>query len=277
LLTRRVAAVVALAIAVALVPAVPGFARSSLRQSAGAGKCPDGAHTGDFCAEAGQPGTTARPAQNGNYVDPCTWTWIGEDPDGGGSWYMRSCPTDPLIPLLLFNFRIPTFVLLKNPPPPERAARNVLAKIHVSGAKTGIAPNPGGSGLVGLWVWLWTEDPAHTWGPVNDTAKDTETGLTAQISAQATRIDWNMGDGSRPVACDNPGRPYSASDGVNPPPCGYQYQKSSRDQPGGQYTITATTTWRVTWKAGASSGVFVVTATSDPIKIRIDELQVVVR
>jgi hypothetical protein len=73
------------------------------------------------------------------------------------------------------------------------------------------------------------------------------------------------------------GTPYEPSyEGRQSPDCGHSYTTSSRNQPGGRYTITATTTWQVTWTAGASRGVFLVTRASQATP-KIDELQVVVR
>jgi hypothetical protein len=287
-LTRRILAGLAVVAAAVFGSTVPGHAAPNPGPTASGGTCVD-PRTGQpaACAGAGQPGPGPTPGGGrGNYVDPCTYIWLGEDPNGGGSYYLVSCPTDPIIPLpFLWGLRIPRILLLKDSPPPERAARNVAVRIGLNAPAIGIAPRPGpdSAGLVGLWVWLWTEDRANTWDPKPPKAdRDPGTGLYVEISAEATQIVWNMGDGTKPVLCTNPGRAYQPADGENTPPCGYKYQKASRDQPGGQYTVTATTTWLVRWRAGTANGVytssgqFTVPITSQT-RIRIDELQVVVR
>jgi hypothetical protein len=187
-------------------------------------------------------------------------------PDGG-AWYWKYCPPPKnLSQADKARWGNGWLVWLTDPPPPEMLARRALAKISPTGR-------------VGLPVWMWTRKTETTWGPLS--ATDTDNGLTASITAQAVEIVWDMGDGHT-VACrerggDYIGTPYQPSyEGKQSPDCGYSYTAPSRDQPGGRYTVTATTTWQITWTAGASRGVFLVTRNSQTT-LRIDELQVVVR
>lgn len=150
--------------------------------------------------------------------------------------------------------------------PAAQVALREFAKLPIKGPKIGVAPDPAGSGLVGLPVWLWTDVLPETWGPFTATAA--VPGLTVTATATATRITWNMGDG-RQVVCDNPGTPYRASYGNSASPdCGYRYARA------GDYTVTGTTSWVVNWTGGGQTGVIQQTrqTTTD---IRIDELQVV--
>jgi len=84
-----------------------------------------------------------------------------------------------------------------------------------------------------------------------------------------------MGDGEA-VTCASPGTPYVRSEGsVMSPSCGYRYERSSAQQQGAAYTVTATTTWAVTWSGGGETGALTVTRSSTA-QVRIGELQVLV-
>ncbi|TCB89421.1 hypothetical protein E0H26_27830 [Micromonospora zingiberis] len=87
-----------------------------------------------------------------------------------------------------------------------------------------------------------------------------------------------MGNGQS-VVCDNPGTPYSKAknSASASTTCGFDgYAGPSRTQPGGRYTITATTTWEIDWwvAGGGVTGSETVTREATT-SIRIDELQVV--
>ena len=88
-------------------------------------------------------------------------------------------------------------------------------------------------------------------------------------------IVWDMGD-AHSVTCANPGTSYRQSlGGGASPTCGYQYSMSSAQQPGAKYTVTATTTWNVTWAGGGQSGQLTVTRSSTT-HLGVGELQVLV-
>jgi hypothetical protein len=59
------------------------------------------------------------------------------------------------------------------------------------------------------------------------------------------------------------------------PTCQHIYDQPSGDQPNQAYTITATTTWHVTWTGGGASGDLTVTRASTG-SVRIGEVQVLV-
>jgi hypothetical protein len=171
------------------------------------------------------------------------WTWLASAPDGYGATGITAG---------------------------ELAARAVDA-MQLRGASVGVAPPPGAEGLVGVPVWMWTDVTPTTWGPNSATA--TVPGLSVTATAQASKIVWDMGDGTK-VTCANPGTKYFAG-GVASPSCGYVYKRSSADQPNDAYTVTATTTWVVTWTGGGTTGSLTVTRASTTT-IRIGELQVLV-
>jgi len=161
------------------------------------------------------------------------------------------------------------------PPDPAELANRALASITLRPPTVGIAPDKG-PGLVGLPVWLWTDPSPETWGPQHASAS--APGLTVSIEAQVVKIVWTMGDGSTPITCETSGTAYDPARHRDvSPPCGYAgYPRSSRNQPGGTYQVTATTTWEVTWTGGSRRGTLPLQIrTSDPRPIQIDELQVV--
>jgi hypothetical protein len=180
-----------------------------------------------------------------------------------GAWYSRYCISPHgsyAVPEWIPDSAAPTVT-------PEQLARRVLASITLLPADIQIAPDPGGSGLVGLPVWMWTTVNANTWGPI--TASDTDAGLTVSLTAQAVSIVWSMGDGGR-VFCDNPGTPYEAEFGDRRSPnCGYDRYNTP-----GVYPVTATTTWQVSWAGGGESGVITIVRQSQTT-VRIGELLVV--
>ena len=80
---------------------------------------------------------------------------------------------------------------------------------------------------------------------------------------------------SVPVIC--PGTPYDARYGdQSSPTCGHRYTRASGVQPGGTYTVTATSYWTIDWAGGGQSGT-VDLDFSRSIDNRVGELQVLVR
>jgi hypothetical protein len=174
-----------------------------------------------------------------------------------------------------------TLMWRATPPPgapggitPAELAAQAIARMKLAGAAIGRVPNVGGRGLVGMPVWLWTDVTPTTWGPIEITAA--VPGLSVTAKAQATKIVWAMGD-ENSVTCTTPGTKWTPALGVGPSPdCGYMYSTPSRNRPGGQYTITATTSWSIHWwvNGGGATGDENTTRTSTTTII-IDELQVV--
>ncbi len=199
--------------------------------------------------------------------------WQGEP--NSGAVYARQCP-------LAGGGSAPGgWVVLSGAPSgfgsvvvtPADLAVEAVEMLELRGPEIGMAPPPGSTGLVGLPVWLWTEVSESTWGPATATASVPELSVTA--TAQAVRVVWDMGDGTK-VTCRTPGTPYSMSyGGVPSPTCGHLYTAPSGGQPGNAYPVTATTTWEVSWSGGGASGVITVTRSSST-SVRVGELQVLV-
>lgn len=171
------------------------------------------------------------------------WTWLPTPPEGFGATSVT----------------------------PGELAAKAVDSMGLVGPAVNLSVAADELGTVGLPVWLWTSVTPTTWGPNSATAS--VPGLSVTANAQVVSITWSMGDGGS-VTCGNPGTPYIRGE-VHSPTCEYVFSTSSAGQPGDAYTITATSTWRVTWSGGGSSGSFTVTRSSSTTA-RIGELQVLV-
>lgn len=197
-----------------------------------------------------------------------------DPPDGaqpGGAWYTRTCP------YVSDGADLRRDAVWRNPgevgPNPEELARRALARIGLRGPVIGLAPDPSGAGLVGLPVYLWTEQ----YGPGDSYAdSESEAGLVVTIQATAVETEWDMGDGTI-VYCgtDNPGVPYDPSYGAAPSECGHVYQRPSLDQPGGEYRIVAATRWLVSYSSNISVSGSFPHWTQSETALTVHELQVV--
>lgn len=172
----------------------------------------------------------------------------------------------------------------KDPPPgsgtgptPREVAQLAIKQMRLSAINIGIAPEPGPDsvGLVGMPVWMWAENPgARTYGPI--TASASAGGITITATAKVLQVTWDMGDGTE-VVCRTPGTPYQPSFGrKRSPDCGHVYMKSSADQPGGTYTVTATSAWVITWAGAGQTGTIRLGGLTRSTQITIGEAQVLV-
>ena len=205
------------------------------------------------------PPAATSPAWEGHFPDGAVYqaTCLGVAGTGGG-WLWRATPPPG------FGGEGVTV---------QQLADQAIASLALSGPDIGLAPDPAKTGLVGLPVWMWSQVAPTTWGP--QTATATLPGLAVTATAQATRIVWSMGDGHN-VTCDGPGTPFSrTAAATTSPTCGYVYTRSSADQPGGAYALTATTTWDIAWAGNGAAGQVTQTRTS-AAQVRIGELQVLV-
>jgi len=190
-----------------------------------------------------------------------------EDVAEGKKRYLRSC-----------NGQLDTVELdtppdgFGAPPDPQELAWRAYAKITLAAPPISVAPRPAaGPGLVGLPVWLWADRDSRWW---QLSASDTERGLTVRITAEVTKIVWDLGNGDQVTCPPGGGTAYDpARDAGRTPECGLPqgYQRP------GDYAIHATTHWTVRWSSSSGAGGELPpqVRTSDPTPIRIDELQVV--
>lgn len=163
------------------------------------------------------------------------------------------------------------------PPNPEDLAWRAVAALQLQPIDMGIAPepitvNPDSLGAVGLPVWLWVETPSsNTTGPVL-TASTSERGYTVSIRAEMTGIDWSLGDGGATITCGLGQRFDPVTMGPQTPvACGRQagYQQQ------GEYTISATSRWRITWGGIGQTGVIDMERTASDT-VRIGEIQTII-
>lgn len=238
----------------------------------------------------GNTGKGSRECRRGTEKVPCYDDVYGWFNSSDGCYYGLAKPQPTNVPaghaayvLTCGGVVSPEGVVLANPPggfeqraSPIELAYDAMATITLGEPVIKLAPDPGGAGLVGLPVWMWTPNTPVNWGP--NTAAAAQAGLRVEITARVTRIDWDMGDGTT-VTCTTPGTPYDESYGGQPSPdCGYAgYRTSSRNQPGGTYRVTATTTWTVDYTSSAGSGTLDPVVRESTTAVRIDELQVVTR
>jgi hypothetical protein len=130
---------------------------------------------------------------------------------------------------------------------PLTLAYEAVAKMQLEAPQIRTAPGAGQVGLVNMPVWLWVEKSENTWGPIERDAS--VPGLTVTATAKVTAVDWSMGDG-KTVRCETAGTAYQKSYGIKASPdCGYLYRKTSREQAGCKYKVSASARWDITWQS----------------------------
>jgi hypothetical protein len=201
-------------------------------------------------------------------------SWQGHEP-GDGSVYNCYQPQTGLL----------VVVWAQDPPPnsgagptPREVAQLAIEQMRLAAINIGIAPKPGPDsvGLVGMPVWMWAAAPNnHSVGPI--TASASAGGVTVSATAKVLRVTWDMGDGVK-VVCITAGTPYKPEYGrKQSPDCGHVYMKSSADKPAGQFTVTATSEWVITWSGAGQSGTIRLGGLTRSTQITIGEAQVVVQ
>ncbi|MFZ3475985.1 ATP/GTP-binding protein [Streptomyces sp. 2.9] len=156
---------------------------------------------------------------------------------------------------------------------PAVVARQAVDKMLLRPPAIGITPTPGGTGVVGMPVYMWTATGPETYGPNSASASIGPVSVTA--TARVSKIVWNMGDG-RSVTCTTAGTPYKAEFGkASSPDCGHRYNSPSSTTSSGKYHVTATSTWSIDWQVtgGAQAGQLTEVRTS-AVDINVVEVQV---
>ncbi|WP_185996642.1 hypothetical protein [Nocardioides campestrisoli] len=200
-------------------------------------------------------------------------SWQGHEPGDGAVYTCYQPQTD-----------IGIWVWFANPPPssgtgptPREVAEIAIDSMQLEAIRIGIVPEPGPDrvGLVGMPVWMWAETPDEkTYGPT--TASASLGGITITATARTHRITWNMGDGTT-VVCRSAGTPYEERFGRQPSPtCGHVYERTSADQPGQKYTVTATSDWVIDWSGAGQTGTIRLNGLSRSVAITVGEAQVLV-
>lgn len=196
--------------------------------------------------------------------------WEGHDSTDGAVY---ECTSD----------LVPPFhrtVWLPDPPTtpaiaPGEVAQIAVEQMNLHAIRIGITPAPGTIGLVGLPTWLWVDGAdVTTFGPITRTAS--AGGVTVNATARVRQIVWDLGDGTT-LACATPGTPYEPRFGTDPSPdCGHTYTTDSGDQPGGVFTVSATSTWVVEWEGAGQQGTITLDGLTSEVTVTIGEAQVLV-
>ncbi|MFB7512883.1 ATP/GTP-binding protein [Streptomyces sp. NPDC056144] len=285
----RTAPIATLAVATAVLAAVPAYADSpGVGSSAECGAFVCGVEVDVPGSGGGSSGGTGGGGGKGPKRKPpeCTQAkkvepqpasdsgiWEGQDPAKGAVLYMRTCRyfmADGSSTMI-------TETLVGGPGGPAAPAVDpaVLAQqaadqMTLRGPDIGIVPKPGGMGLVGMPVYMWTERGPETYGP--NTASASAGGITVTATAKVQRIVWQMGDG-KTVTCTTPGTPYKPAYGKRPSPdCGHRYAQPSLV---GAFHVVATSTWTVDWQATTGQSGQMTQTRRSAVDIRVGELQAV--
>ena len=147
---------------------------------------------------------------------------------------------------------------------PVEAARRAVATLSLTEPGLLLDPDPAGNEwgatAVGFNMWFHAPDPGVLRTSV---AVD---GLTVEITAVAGSLAVDTGDGRRQVCRRTV--PYRSPEGVNAPSpyCGHAWDRA------GEYTVTATRTWDITWSAGGRSGSDAVTRPAGSRGVTVIEL-----
>lgn len=142
--------------------------------------------------------------------------------------------------------------------------------------KVALSPNADATQYVGLPLWAWSS--ASAWVPRSVTVS--AGGVSLTMTASPVYSVWSMGDGGS-VTCSGPGTPYpSVSSGKPPrssPDCGYTYARPSVSEPGGVFSASVTTHWKVAWSTTTGlSGVEPDLTASSSMGLRVSEIQALV-
>ncbi|MBT2439966.1 ATP/GTP-binding protein [Streptomyces sp. ISL-36] len=136
----------------------------------------------------------------------------------------------------------------------------------------GITPKPGGKGVVGMPVYMWTAKGPETYGP--NVASASAGGITVTATAKVSKIVWQMGDG-KTVTCTTAGTPYKAEYGKKPSPdCGHRYTTPSSTTSSGKFHVTATSTWTIDWTATSGPTGQLTEVRNSAVDIDVAEVQV---
>jgi hypothetical protein len=102
---------------------------------------------------------------------------------------------------------------------------------------------------VGLKTFLWVDRGQWHVQPAEATAG----GRTVTGTSTPVEVEWNLGE--RTITCTGPGTPYDPKGPESQKgTCTHVYKKSSADRPGGEYQISATVKWHVTWTCEPACG-----------------------
>ena len=127
---------------------------------------------------------------------------------------------------------------------------------------------------VHLPTFWWTD--RSTWRSFTATARAGRNWAT--VTARPVALSFDPGDGSAPVSCPGPGRPWLVSDGNGAPDDGIACTYAYTDVTSSPITSTQSITWQLTWTgSGNTSGTLTSRTTSTSGQLQVLQIQVVNR
>jgi len=228
----------------------------TIASSAGQAQADSTPTTGAGCKATFCDGFTQRNTQN----DPTPDNGSGDDGRGLGSskpdtrpWWEKPFPKGCI--RTVTGPYCPKDETTTDPAPTGTQLREVVAKLKLPDPTPRLGPDPSVNEwnmlAVGYPIWLWTDQPTH----LATTAH--HDGLTFTLDAQQTSTTFDMGDGNTKTCTAT--TPYTTYTPKPSPTCGYTYETPS--PVGHPYTLTATTTWTITWQATGHHGTLTHTTT----------------
>ncbi len=147
----------------------------------------------------------------------------------------------------------------------EGVATSVATAVKLSVPSIHFGPEPSANRWnmipVGYALWIWTD------GRDTLTSSSSKDGLSVSLTATPGATTFTMGDGNSLSCAD---QPVWLKGNKSRGPCSYTYEMPSPK--GKPYTVTATTTWQVTWTAAGQTGTLTMTRAASRT-ITIGELQ----
>ena len=237
----------------------------------------------------GSSGAGAQPVSGGSASTvTCTWTesdpyttaylnWLGYG-DPGGRMYDVRC-SDGSVTLSVYvppaAPNVPPAVVLAG-----QLARQAVNQLPLP--LPAVSHNPTGDAIVNVATWWWVSP-----GQWHALQQRTAVGpVWAQVTAEPVRSVWGAGDGTAPLVCTGPGRPYDASRPAasQSTSCSSTYTRSSADQPQTGpsvndrfFTVTVTVFWAVRWTgSGGTGGQLPEISRTSTFGLRVAERQTVV-
>lgn len=137
---------------------------------------------------------------------------------------------------------------------PSALAARAVAQLTVPEPVISLSPQPSDNKwnvlAVGLPLWFWSENP----GPVTTSA--TADGIEIVMTATRGQVRFDWGDDTTTICSTMRQRTPNTHPLTPSPDCGHTYMQA------GDYTITATAGWAVTWHALGQTGTIPLTTTA---------------
>jgi hypothetical protein len=160
--------------------------------------------------------------------------------------------------------------------PPDLAGLVLRARAQLTIEFPGIEMSPpvGKPAWVQLPVWLWL--PRSEWHDRETKVSDGP--LEVTITAKPVKVTWDMGNGAQ-VICDGPGKPYDygLKEDQQSSECSHTYTRTSADQPGQTYHVTASMEWSASYTSTTGArGVFEPIVLVGSVDLTVGQIQALI-